>query len=363
MKWRRRLRWFRAALLLLVILMAIPVFYVETACRAPSGIATAHSLNAFNITDAVYSRPTTNSVLSYPEWYIVYAYQDFAAVLHDGDESRFRYLASTKTYWTGLCAVNRVASADGASDPSEKAMLYIIGWSFTAEMAIKGAYETTVGRLFAWMRGAGKSNEDRFAVAVADDYAQFLGQKAWYEYYFWRQVSALWGSTFDWSHPVRASERRFALTLEWGVKAVYAKAIGGLASLSPAPLQIQSVVGGLDDADRAAIPGIRVVKELGDGKQLIETPRYAAFTEIVQALAARNRPVLEIAGNDTIFATVLVPLDAHIDMDGVKPVFSDAIQSRPGWHRQGIQITVSTLTKTIQEIGARGATLEHLYDY
>lgn len=364
MKWRRRLRRLGASLILLALLALSPALYIETTCRAPTPTEISALAGRFGITDADYTRPVTNSVLSYPEWYIVYAYQDFATVLHDGDEYKFRYLPSIGTYWSGLCAVNRIASAEGGSDPSEKAMLYIIGWSFTAEMAIKGAYETTIGRFFAWMRGPQKSNEDRFAVAVADDYARFLGQQPWYEYSFWQQVRRLWGEIgFDRSEPARAVERRSALTLEWSVKAAYAKAIGALAGLSPAPLEIESVVDGLDGTDRAADPDIRIVRDLGDGKQLIVTPRYAAFTQIVADLAARNRQLFEIAGNDTIFATVLVPVGADIGGPGVQSIFSDAIQSRPGWRRQGIQVKVPELTKTIRAINAQGALLEHLYDY
>ena len=180
MKWRRRLRWVGVSLFLVSLVLVSSVLYVETACRAPALTTGSAPTNRFGIIDADYIRPATNSVLSYPEWYIVYAYQDFAVVLHDHDEHAFRYAASIRDYWTGLCGVNRVASAGGGSDPSEKAMLYIIGWSFTGEMAVEGAYETTIGRLFAWMRGQEKSNEDRFTLAVAEDYAQFLGETPWY---------------------------------------------------------------------------------------------------------------------------------------------------------------------------------------
>ena len=45
---------------------------------------------------------------------------------------------------------------------------------------------------------------------------------------------------------VRKLERRIALSLEYGGKAVYAKLIGLGAAASPAPLTIRSVVKGLD---------------------------------------------------------------------------------------------------------------------
>jgi hypothetical protein len=35
----------------------------------------------------------------------------------------------------------------------------------------------------------------------------------------------------------------------------------------------------------------------------------------------------------------------------------------PVWRRQGVELAVPDLTKTIQELNAQGAILEHLYDY
>jgi len=361
---RRLLRWLGGGAILLVLIVVTPVVGIETACRAPGPNTRGLPTGRFGIADADYARATTNSVLSYPEWYIVYAYQDFAAVLHGGDEHRFRYLAAVEDYWTGFCAVNRAAAAQGGSEPDEKVMLYVIGVSFTAEMTIKGAYETTAGWLFAWLRGPHKTNEDRLALAVADEYARFLGQQPWYEYPFWDQVRRLWRDTpFDRSSVPRALERRFALTAEWGVKTVYAKMIGAAAGLSPADLQIESVVGGLDQTDGAADPDIVVVRPLDDGKTLIRTPRYAAFTQILLDLSARGRPIFEIAGNDTIFATLLVPPMVEVNMPGLHPLFADEIQARTGWHRQGIEMTVPLLSQTIAALQARGAVVEHLYDY
>lgn len=349
---------------MVVVAVATPVIGIETMCRAPRSGAPALPAGKFGVRDADYARATTNSVLSYPEWYIVYAYQDFAAVLRDNDEHRFRYLTSVEDYWTGFCAVNRVAAAQGGSEPDEKAMLYVIGVSFTAEMAIKGAYETTIGWVFAWVRGSQKTTEDRLALAVADEYARFLGQQPWYQFPFWDQVRRLWGETpFDRSSIPRALERRFALTAEWGVKAVYAKLIAAAAGLSPAELQIESVVGELDDTDRAADPDITLVRGLDDGKQLIRTPRYAAFTQILLDLAARGRPVFEIAGNDEIFATALAPPGVEVTMPGLRLIFSDDIQSRPGWRRLGLEMAVPALSQSIAALQARSVVVEHLYDY
>ena len=55
--------------------------------------------------------------------------------------------------------------------------------------------------------------------------------------------------------------------------------------------------------------------------------------------------------------------DEEIGLPEWRPIFSDTVQSRPGWRRQGVELAVADLTKTIQGLNAQGAILEHLYDY
>jgi len=358
----RILRWLGAAGGLLLIIVALPVLGIETACRAP-GPETEPITGHFGVSDPGYHMPVSSSVLSYPEWYIVYAYQDFAAILQHGDESAFPYLASISDYWRGFCVVNRIASAQGEVDPSEKVMLYVIGLSFTAELGAKGAYETTIGRVSAWLRGTEKTTEDRLAVSVAEDYASFLQQRAWYEFPFWEQVRRLHRDTPFGHSSFRALERRFALTSEWTVKTAYAWIIGGGAELDPAALQIESVVRGLDESDRGPGSNITLRRELGDGLALVVTPRYAAFTHILLELAAHGRQIVEIAGNDTILLTALAPQGVDLELPNTRAIFAYPVRSRPGWHRDGMLVGVPSLIQTIQELQSRGAVLEHVYDY
>lgn len=359
-------RCFGVLVLMLAILVALPVVSVETACRQPpSREASSERQVSLGITALGYRRPETNSYLSYPEWAIVYAYQDLAGVMRDKEEYGFDYLASIGGFWTSLCGVNRIASARGGSEFSEKAMLYVIGASFTAEMALKGAYETTLGRLTAWLRGPERTGEDLFARRVAEDYARFLQQVPWYDYPFGIRLRQLWREVpFTASSPVRAGERRLALTLEWSAKAAYAKLIRLAASLAPAELRIGSVVRDLDTSDVAADPRITVIRDLGEGGfTLIETPRYGEFTSIVAGLAGRGRQLVEIAGNRSVLATALVPARAEIDTPGAREIFSGAVQSRPGWRRLGLDVAVPQLTDLVRTLQAQGAVFEHVYDY
>lgn len=358
---RRRFRVIPLLLLGLLALALAPVAVVETSCRATPGPAAPPGLA---IPGPDYRREPTNSYLSYPEWYLVYAYQDFAAILEGRDEYAFDYTASIAGFWTSFCGVNRIASARGGGDAVEKAMLYIIGDSFTVEMALKGAWETTIGRATAALRGPIRTPEDTAAHAVASEYAAFLNQTPWYEYPFADRLRSLWHTTpFGAASPLRATERRIELTLEWGVKALYAKALRAAAGLAPADLRIQSVIRGLDADDQAAIPDIKTIRAVGDDQVLIETPRYAAFTTILTELAARHRDITEIAGNQAILVTALLPPGIDAAPAGPTLVFSGPVQFRPGWRRIGLDVAVPDLTALIRLLQDQGAVFEHAYDY
>ena len=359
---RRGRRIFGLIALCLLVLIVLPIVGVETACRAPAAAERAPAVGKYGIAEPDYARPTSNSVLSYPEWYIVYAYQDFAAVLQQGDEHSFRYLTSIGDYWTSLCAVNREA---GGSEIGEKVMLYVIGDSFTAEMAIKGAYETTFGWLTASIRGGTKTVEDELALWVAQDYADFVGQWPWYQYSFWKQVRRLWSLPLsDRTSTLRSVERHLALGLEWSVKSVYAQLIGAGAGLSDTPREIESVIGGIDRAQLSSIPDLVIIRAIADDKWLVRTPRYDAFTRTMLALAAAGGQIYEIAGNERIFVTVRAPDQSAGDaLSGARKLFSDPIQSRPGWRRLGEESPVATLADAIREAQGRGIEIEHIYDY
>lgn len=357
---RKLLRVVGAIALAILILCAIPVAGVELTCRAPASEAAAFT----PLVDPLDRRSEGDSFLSYPEWYIVHAYADLAGVTRQGSESDFDYVAAVRGFWTSLCGATRQASMIGSATLDQRVTDYIIGLSFTAEMAIKGAWEWTIGAATAWLRGSQRTAEDDYALAVADRYAAFLQQTPWYRFPFATTLRDFWTNVpVDGSHRPRKIERRIALTLEWGGKALYAQAMAALAGASPADLRIRSVVRGLTRDDLAAMPQIVPIRTLDDDLTLVETPRYEAFTDILRALAARERNVVEIAGNRRILTTVIARHDGTLDTGGATILFSLPIQSRPDWRRVGLASDVGQLTAQIGLMDRQGASFEHAYDY
>ena len=358
---RRLTKFFAILIGLGVVIMAVTIGIVETKCRAPLAPSNTPFRSAL---DAADRRDAINSYLSYPEWSIVHAYEDLAGVMRQGSESDFQYMRSISGFWSSLCGVKKLASSRGRISFDFNSMLYVIGVSFTAEMGIKGLYETTIGSLTAWIRGPAKTPEDQFALGVADDYAALLRQVPWYEFPFGQKLARFWADTpLLGGNVIRKLERRIALTLEYGSKALYARVIKQLAGLNPAALRIRSVVRNLDASDVAADNRINIVKGMGDFKVLIETPRYRDFTSIIRGLSARGRDVVEIAGNDTILVTLVVPDKKLAEPAFANPLFAVPIQARAGFQRVGLDLKVTQLTPFIRSISGSDVEFEHVYDY
>ncbi|MBV9076603.1 MAG: hypothetical protein JO048_03860 [Methylobacteriaceae bacterium] len=355
---RRALAILAVTLAVLLVAAAAPIVLVETGCGAGLTPRATPAPRA-DIPDAGYRRAPGDSFLTYPEWYIVHAYADLAGVTRQGSESAFGYGTAIWTFWSSLCRATEVARQAGPVTLDQRVTNYVIGLSFTLEMAVQGAYERSIGALTAWARGATKTPEDAFNQRFLDDYVAFLGQTPWYRYPFAGELGRLWRET-PWATTswTRSLERRLSLSLQYGAKSLYAVGIGALADAAPAELTIMSVVRG---AAATATPGVTLVRSLPDGSALVRTPRYEAFTVILRAWAAGDGELVGVAGTDRILITALAR-DGAADPPGARRVFAIPLQSRPGWERVGLDVKAATLLPVLRALGASGAEFEHAYD-
>ena len=344
------------AIVVAVILLLAPVGYVETFCRGKIGAARSDPKMA----DPAYWRAEANTYLTYPEWHIVYAYDGLAETLKTSDEYSFGYLKSIAGFWSSTCQMMRHADAHGGADGETRLMVHTIGVSFTLEMLMKAGYEERIGRLFAAVRGEGKTPQDLIARDMAIDYAAFLRQTPWYKYDF-----AVWRSKLD-AAPVtdtlRGWERRLALGGEWSAKIAYAQAIAaGVAATGEAKLIIRSLVSDLPSTDLAGLAGVKLVEETPAGA-IIETDRYDAFTKIIAAVAAKGGRFVEIAGNDDIMASVLLaPGEVYAG-----PGSEIARVNRDGFEGDRVLATLKTAdlgTLFSAYPAAAGRGVEHVFDY
>jgi hypothetical protein len=353
----RLTKWGLLALFLVVLCLAAPVAYVAAACKGTPGKQGYQPI----ITEAEFQRKEANSYLTYPEWHIVYAYEGLARALETGDEYEFGYFSSVKGFWSAACALNKVAAAHGGADAATVRTNYVIGASFTLEMGMKALYEETMGRLFAAMRGPVKSPQDVIAAEMASDYAAFLQQTPWYKYPFDQEVANLWNAPLDM--PVRGWERRLALGGEWKAKAAYAGLIANaVAATGVAKLEIRSVVSGLSEAQLAAIKDVQLIGPVPQGF-VINTPRYQAFTKILEEITKSGGAIVEIAGNDDVLVTVTMPDDPEMSALSGADILAVINRDGFGGERALLNVRVSQLSRLISALKAGPLRLEHVYDY
>lgn len=342
------LRWLKRVFILLgVIIIGFlsPVAYIETACR-PDVLANAYS----PLLPADWHRPEGRTLLTYPEWHIVHAYDDYAEVVRVGDPHDFGYLSSIAGFWSSLCALSTASGDHGGFPWETKQMVYTIGVSFTAELLLKAAYEETVGRVATWIRGPDHAPLDDLSAGQASDYATFLQQVPWYKWDFTGDAAALDAAA---TPAFRDRERRFALGIEYRVKAAYARVIAAaVANVGADQLTLRAVVTGLSEDRLAALPGVAIIRTMPEGVE-IETPRYRAFTDLAQQIAAQGGDFVEIAGNDDILFTAISDVPT---MPGA--IHSFARQGNAGT-RHLVLVKVTALAATLR--ATRG--VEHIHDY
>jgi hypothetical protein len=362
----RRLRRFLATLaILLALAVVLPLAYVEGTCGPVEGSATAAPTTALPAIDEKgYRRKLDNTFFTFPEWYIVYSFEDFGRFLDRGNESQFNYLGHILGFWRSFCTINRAVPAT-ESRTDVKTMIYIIGVSYSIEYAIKGAYENTIGRVFEWIRGDKRTPQDDYARTVLQDYAAFLYTVPWYKYPFREKLDGFMAISTPTPSTARTIERGFALGSEYFIKIGYAALIQKMldASSDDEPRDIMFVVATLPPEVLAKEPRIKPVRMLNDNWQLVQTPRYKDFTEILLGLLDRGIPIAEIAGNREIMITVIAPKAAPLTIRDAPELFSLDLDAKPGFRRAGLKARIDRLVDIVRDLKARGAAVEHFYDY
>ncbi|WP_252946854.1 hypothetical protein [Oceanicola sp. 502str15] len=342
LKWVKRL--LLVAILLIAALLA-PVGYVEVACRGGETVASDYT----SLLPEEWHRAEGRTLMTYPEWHIVHAYDDYGQVITEADPHDFGYFRAVGGFWGSLCALSEASPPHGGFDWTTKQTIYVIGVSFTAELMLKAAYEETIGRFYTWRRGPEHTVLDDLSARQARDYAAFLQQTPWYKWDFKADIAEQAAAS---EGTPRDNERRLALGLEFSAKSAYAGVIEqAVAGVGADALRLRMVVQA-DPADIEGLDGVELVETRPEGL-VLETPRYRALTGLMQEMAGRGVDFVEIAGNDNIMLTALAPAP----LDG-------ALYART---RQGYGDTRSLMLMKVADLAAflreNGDRVEHVHDY
>jgi len=315
------------------------------------------SVRAESVTPPEYRRNVEQTFLTFPEWFLVHSPAEYAAYVKDHTPSDFPFIAHVRQFWSSYGRVNE-AIREYPLNLGYHVMIVVIGVSTTVEYGIRSAYETLIGRVSELTARHGLTPEDRFGAQVAQEYVDFIRVLPWYEFDFTGRLAKLWRDTPAWGpDPLRKWERRYALTTEYAIKAVYGYLIkvGTKASYGDELLVTAVVVDKLPKGIQKDLPELKILDEK---QNLVLVPRYDAFMRQASMLAKRGARFKEIAGNDSI---ILVSVLSRNDFD--KPLFEQPILTQPGWKRSALVVPVGELAAFLNGLDARGALLEHVYDY
>ncbi len=369
-RWLHRL--IRCALVCLVVLLVFIAVEVVSGWQCdlqgqiPTPVAQPEQRKAAVAGIKDYSRPEDDAYLSYPEWYIVWSYQEKADFQEHQLPSGFPYFGAVRQYWKSYCCISRLTRGKYEFNAGEQVMLVVIGTSFSAEYILKGVYENTIGRLGEWTSGHQFTAEDQYAYKVAREYADFVHVRPFYEFHFARHVKGLWAENSVWGpHPIRKWERRIFLTIDYASEAFYCWLIEQAthATYGREPEDTYAWVENLDETLLPQIPHLKVVKRVDPQAYIVDIPRYQEFTGVASTLAQHGVRFVEIAGNSQIAVSVLAPQTWHYDGSVARKVFSIPILTRPGWQRVVLTCGVPSLDQSLSALHSDGVMVEHVYDY
>lgn len=301
--------------------------------------------------DPEYKRAEEQTYLTLPEWYIVFSLDEYARSLKNAPPSAFPYFGSIAQFWKVYHSVIRETWNDYPVNWGYHAMICVIGVSYSAELAGKGIYENTVGRLTEWMGGRHELKDDMvlesYQQKVAQDYVDFIRVRPWYEYPFYSNFREYWAlEEKPGASVIRRAERRFFFSSELLFKAAYGwlVGLGTRAAYAPEDLEIGAVV-------------------MENGKEkFVSIPRYQAFTEKVPQMIRHGVTFVEIAGNKTILMTVIAPRD-WIYEDKAHEMYEWPVLTDKKSKRVAISVPVDRLHAVIPSLQKQGVTVDHIFDY
>jgi hypothetical protein len=90
-----------AIAILIALAVLVPLAYIEGSCRPTAGAleSSAPGQKLPAIDEAGYRRTEANTFFTFPEWYIVYSFEDFGRFLDSSSESHFNYLGHIFGLW------------------------------------------------------------------------------------------------------------------------------------------------------------------------------------------------------------------------------------------------------------------------
>ena len=243
-------------------------------------------------------------------------------------------------------------------------MLRVIGISTTVEYLMKGVYENTFGRLTRWIAGGEDTPEDLVIRRAHRAYSDLIFELAWYEFDFGSWIGRIWSETgFFGSNFIRKLERKLSFTLEFGVKAGYAKLIGWASKTAYGEKDTLIYLTATGKDGLAALPAPARIVQSDGPLHLISIPRWGPFTETLPRLAEAGLDFKDISGNTEIAISIIGEAGGTPPAQYATTLFESRVLSSDNLTRHVVRAAVQDLGDFLRELAQSDARLEHIYDY
>ena len=329
--------------------------------------ATSLAATAPSQVPADQQRSAEQTLLTFPEWFLVHSPAQYARMLREQPSHDFPFLRQTGQLWNSYYLVTREQiSGHYPSNPGYHLMIMVLAVSTSVEYGLRSAYENTLGRISWALGGATQTDEDRFAAQAAQEYVDFIRQEPWYLFDFGSRLKRLWADVpLTGPGMVRKWERRYALTTEFVIKAAYGKLIEKATRATyEVALMNTDVVIAPPPSGLHLPEHVTVLKTLADGRQLLSLPRYFDFRIAATALANQGVQITDIAGNSgPILVTLWLDDSQPLPTEAGRVLFTQAIDTPQHTRRVGLLLPVGQLSAFLRNAPAHHWLVEHVHDY
>lgn len=312
-----------------------------------------------------YKRAEEQSILTIPEWYLVFNPEEYSSYISDSknNPSNFPFFKSINDYWKLYDRSLMLVSKEFPKNSEYIGMLNIIGTSVTIEYLFKGIYEGTIGKFFSLFAEERISEEEKLINEAHQAYSKFIYNTAWYEFKFTPWIKKIWEIHTSSPHSqLRKWERTIFFTLEFSIKAIYSSLLGYGAKLSyEAPItDIFIKLNTKDTIDN--IKNLQIIQSQGESK-IVAIKRWGDFTEAFKVIADKKVEVELIGGNDEIAVSIVKQKKQKLEFDNIFHLHDLEMVTDTTKTRSYYYVPVSKLTSLIKYCEGNNMSIEHIYDY
>ncbi|RKR08286.1 FAD/FMN-containing dehydrogenase [Flavobacterium sp. 90] len=311
-----------------------------------------------------YFRAEEQTILTVPEWYLVYNPKEYADYLKSGkNPSDFPFYKSIDEYWKLYDRSLKLTSKAYPENSEYKTMLQVIGASMTMEYGAKIIYENTTGRFFSLFAEKQISKQEQTIIEAQSAYSDFIYQTAWYEFNFLDWIKKVWNVSDNSNcSTLRKWERTLLFTFEFSFKAFYSQLIQWAAqSTYETPSNLIYLIVSNTDAIKEN-KDLKIIKK-GNDKMIIAVTRWGAFTTEMIKLSNQDVKIYEISGNDEIAVSTIMDNSKNINLANTKLLYQSGIVTDDKLKRNVYFLPVDKLLPFIKKAKNESVTIEHVYDY